>query len=65
MKFSKREIVAMHFATGLIAVRDNLPDDAKEKSNAAVTRAAFSFADAFLDGQNRPARRPGLQRFHD
>ena len=64
MRFTKREIVALHFASGLIAVRDGKPESDSRKTNAAVVRDAFAFADAFLDGDNRPAKFPGLQRFH-
>jgi hypothetical protein len=46
VKFSKTEIIALHFATALIAVRENKPD-CPGKTNAAVMRDAFAFARAF------------------
>ena len=54
--FSKREIVALHFATALVATRDKLPDHPRS-TNAATMRDAFAFADAFLDPDHRRPRK--------
>ena len=47
--FSKRELIALQFAVGLVTVRDR----DKNSSNAEVMRDAFAFADAFLNRKNR------------
>lgn len=50
--FSKREIVALHFATALIQSRDSQPDR-PDRTNRSVMLDAFRFAEAFLDERNR------------
>jgi hypothetical protein len=50
--FSKREIVAMHFATAMIGARDEKPDH-PGRNNRAIVQDSFALADAFLDNRVR------------
>lgn len=46
--FTKREVCAMMFAAALVSSRDAASEYDARKTNAAVMRDAFTFADAFL-----------------
>lgn len=50
--FTKREIVALHFAAALAGVRDAQPDH-PGRSNRALVLDSFRMSDAFLDERNR------------
>jgi hypothetical protein len=50
--FSRREIVAMHFAAALIGARDRQPEH-PGRSNRSLVLDAFALSDAFLDERNR------------
>ena len=50
--FSRREIVAMHFAASIIGARDMQPEH-PGRSNRCVVLDSFALADAFLDERNR------------